>query len=75
MTFVFVAFMYGPGMPILFPMVTMTIVVLYIMERLLVAYSYKEPPTYDEKINKSALNMLMSAPLLYMGIGYWMYSN
>jgi hypothetical protein len=72
---VFITFMYGPGMPFLFPMATMALFVLYSVERLLVAYSYKEPPSYDDKINKSAINMLMVPPILYMAFGYWMYSN
>lgn len=71
----YIAFMYGAGMPFLFPVAALTLFVLYTVERLLVAYSYKEPPSYDEKINKSAINKLLAAPLLYLAFGYWMYSN
>jgi len=67
--------MYGAGMPFLFPVAALTLFTLYVVERILVAYSYREPPSYDEKINKSALNILLAAPLLYLSFGYWMFSN
>jgi hypothetical protein len=67
--------MYGAGMPFLFPVAALTLFTLYTVERVLVAYSYKEPPSYDEKINKSSISILLGAPLLYSAFGYWMYSN
>lgn len=75
MNVAFVSFMYGAGMPLLFPIAACTLFVLYSVERLLVAYSYREPPSYDGRINKSSINMIMCAPLLYLAVGYWMFSN
>lgn len=72
---VFVTFMYGAGLPILFPIALGSLTVLYIMERLLVAYSYKQPPTYDDKLNTSTINVMMYAPVFYSAFGYWMFSN
>ena len=37
----FITFMYGAGMPILFPIAFASFITLYLMERLLVAYSYR----------------------------------
>lgn len=75
MNIVFVTFMYGAGLPVLFPIALFSLIVLYTIERLLVAYSYKQPPMYDDKLNKSTINMLMFAPILYCAFGYWMFSN
>jgi hypothetical protein len=40
MNIVFITFMFGAGMPILFPIAFVALSVLYVMERLLIAYSY-----------------------------------
>jgi hypothetical protein len=40
MNVVFMTFMFGAGLPILFPLALCSLVVLYIMERLQAAYSY-----------------------------------
>ncbi len=37
---VFITFMFGAGMPILFPIALTSFITLYVVERLLVAYSY-----------------------------------
>ncbi len=71
----YVAFMYGAGLPILFPTALFGMIVLYVVERLCVAYSYKQPPMFDEKLNKSTLNILRGAPFFYLAFGFWMYSN
>ena len=71
----FVTFMYGIGLPVLFPIALISILVLYICERLCVAYSYKQPPAFDEKLNKSTINMLLWAPLPFFFISFWMMGN
>jgi hypothetical protein len=38
---VFITFMYGAGLPILFPIALIALIVLYIMEKLMGAYSYQ----------------------------------
>lgn len=47
MNITFVTFMYGSGMPILFSIALATYVLTYILERILVAYSFQEPPSFD----------------------------
>jgi hypothetical protein len=45
------------------------------MEKILLHYVYREPPMYDEKLNKNALSILTYAPILYLAFGYWMLSS
>ena len=71
----FVTMMYGLGMPILFPIASVAILTLYVMEKLMLHYCYREPPMYDERLNKNALTILTWAPLLFLSFGYWMLSS
>jgi hypothetical protein len=43
--------MYGVGLPILFPIAVFALLGLYLLEKVLLYYSYRMPPTYDEKLN------------------------
>eukprot|EP00347_Sterkiella_histriomuscorum_P016370 403353449 len=71
----FITFMFGAGMPILFPIAFASFITLYLMERLLVAYSYRQPPMFDETLNRLTVKILLFAPLLYCTVGYWMFNN
>ena len=71
----FVTFLFGPGLPILFPIGLLSLICLYIVERLMVAYSYQKPPMYDSTINTTTLNLLYTAPLIYAFSAAWIYSN
>lgn len=42
----FVTFLFGSGLPILFPIGLLSLIGLYLTERLMMAYSYKRPPMY-----------------------------
>ena len=75
MMITFVTFMYGAGMPILFVISLCTFVITYILERILVAYSFQEPPSFDAQISLSSIDFVMWAPLLYMLFGFWMHAN
>ena len=71
----FVTFMYGFGIPYLFPVAVFSIAVLYFVEKTMLYYSYKSPPMYDEKTFVMCLRVLMFAPLFYCAFGYWMCSS
>jgi hypothetical protein len=71
----FVTMMYGLGLPILFPIAAAAIFVLYCMEKLMVNYSYRQPPAYDERLNNNVLGLMTWAPLLFLSFGYWMLSS
>lgn len=75
MNIIFITFMFGPGIPILFPYAAIAIAIRYVLENYMLYYVYKEPPAYDEKLNNSVLSNLTWAPALFLGFGYWMLSN
>jgi hypothetical protein len=67
--------MYGCGIPMLFPVAALQIFVLYIVEKMMIYYSYRQPPMYDNKLNDRVLRILTYAPLFFLSFGYWMLSN
>ncbi|CDW86701.1 UNKNOWN [Stylonychia lemnae] len=71
----FVTMMYGVGLPILFPIAALSFLTLYLVEKTMVYYSYRQPPMYDEKLNINVLTILTYAPILFLGFGYWMLSS
>jgi len=75
MNMVFVVFMYGLAIPLLFPIALLGFTVLYTVERLLITYFYRKPPMFDEKLNESAISKLKYAPVFMMFFGYWCLSN
>ena len=75
LTQIFVSFMYGMCIPLLFPIAFVGIFNMYIVERLNMAYYYMKPPMYDAKLNDSVLQILRWAPLLMFVFGYWAMGN
>ena len=72
---VFITFMFGAGIPILFFQALAALIVLYICERLTLAYSCIPPPMFDQTLNRLAIKILMFAPLLYFSVGFWMFDS
>jgi len=72
---VFVTFMYGLSLPILFPIAACSLIVLYVVEKAMIYYSYRQPPTYDSELNDSVISLMTLAPLFFFSFGYWMLSN
>ena len=71
----FVTFMYGFGLPILFPVAILSMFILYLVEKTMLYYSYQSPPMYDESTYNMVLNILKFAPIFYCAFGYWMCSS
>lgn len=67
--------MYGLGVPILFPIAAWSYFVLYTLERLLTAYFYQLPPTFDDQMTINALGKMRWASVFYLFFGYWMLSS
>jgi hypothetical protein len=67
--------MFGYGMPILFPIASISFLILYMLEKSSLYYSYKLPPMYDHRLNEMILRTLMYAPIIFLAGGYWMCSN
>lgn len=72
---VFVTFMYGLGLPILFLYAVFALAILWFSEKLLFYYSYRLPPMYDEKLGKSVIKHMKIAPIFMMFFGYWFFSS
>ena len=75
MTVVYLTMMFGPAMPILFPICFKTLLVLYTLEIFMLHYVYKQPPSYDEKLNNRVLKNLSFAPILMLAMSFWMFSS
>jgi len=75
LNFTFVTFIYGFGLPLLFPIAAGAMFVMFLVEKTMIYYSYRQPPTYDDKLNKAVLGLMTYAPILFLSFGYWMLSN
>jgi len=75
MNVTFVTMLYGTGIPILFPAALLSFFCLYIIEKGMLYYGYREPPQYDEVLNDAVLYIMMLAPLFLLSVGYWMLSS
>ena len=75
MNIVFVTFTYGLALPELFMYGLACIFVTYVVDKLCLVYYYKEPPSYDTKLNSTAIKILKWAPVLTFAVGFWMFSN
>lgn len=71
----FVVMMYGLGIPILFGVAALSFFILYSLERLVVAYFYKIPPTFGDEMTKNAVGVMKFASIFHLFFGYWMLSN
>jgi hypothetical protein len=75
LTTVCVTFMYGVALPELFPIAAFTYFNYYVVEKFLITYWYQRPPVYDDKLNKTALELMGAAPILMLFFGYWCLGN
>lgn len=72
---VILCFMFGPGMPILFPIGFLTLSINYFVLKYQLAYLYRKPIRYSESINKLLIKNLSWLPTYYSAVGFWVYSN
>lgn len=75
MNSLFVCFMYGLAIPLLFPISLLGLFVLYVAEKYSITYFFRKPPMFDEKMNTNAITTLQWAPVYMMFFGYWCLSN
>lgn len=54
----FVTFMYGFGIPLLFPIAVLALTILYCVEVSCLFYCYRMPPMYDEQLGRKVLKIL-----------------
>jgi hypothetical protein len=67
--------MYGLGLPILFPIAVLTYGIFWLHEKYHMAYTYRLPPSFDDKLTHNTISMLRYAPILLLFNGYWMLDN
>lgn len=72
---VFVTMLFGMGIPSLFPIAVIALVVFWMLERYCVAYTYQVPPRLDNRLTNNAFELILKAPLFYMVNGFWMLTN
>lgn len=58
LTISYITFLYGFGMPVLFPIAMLSFLVLYVVEKFMLFYGYVMPPMYDERLSNDVLRKL-----------------
>ena len=72
---VYVAFMYGLMLPIMWPIALVGIFNMFVVERLTLAYYFRQPPMYDASLNQRAIDLLQRAPFAMFFLSYWAFGN
>jgi len=67
--------MYGVGIPLLFPIASLSIIINWCVERYSCAYIVKLPPAMGDTMTQTTISTLRFAPILMLINGYWMVSN
>ena len=75
MNLIFVAFFFGSVMPVLFPLCLVGLCVMYVVETLMIYYSYRKPPMYNNKITDEFILMLYSGPVVFVAVGAVAFTN
>ena len=52
---VFVTFVYGFGIPLLFLVALIFFIIIFFIEKAALYYSYRDPPMYDERLSQNVL--------------------
>ena len=75
LNFVMACFLFGAGVPILFPISLICLVILYIYEKKSICKLVRQPADYDHEMNERIASIILKGPILYSAIGFWMFSN
>ena len=75
MKYVYIAFYTGITFPIVFILAAIAIVNSHVFGKISLAYFYKAPPKYDNKLSNLAKRILLGAPLMGFIWGYWSLGN
>jgi hypothetical protein len=72
---IYVTFMYGMFIPMLFPITLFGIVNTYITEKISLIWFNRKPPMFDSSLGDRAFTMLKYPPVLMFAMGYWAVGN
>lgn len=75
MVTVFMAMTYGLGMPLMFPMAAVILANQRLCSRIFVAKFAHQPPSMDDAICRSVLQILNLAPFIALFNWYWLMDN
>ena len=65
-----ISLFFGTGIPLLYPISLVGCFIQYTLDRLLVCYFYREPPTYDDRITQNANDAIKFIATVSL-IGTW----
>lgn len=65
-----VALFYGTGLPVLYLIALVGCSIQYVLDRLMVCYMFREPPTYDDRITNVAAEIMQILAVLSL-FGSW----
>ena len=65
----------GTCMPLLYFVAAWGLFVNYVVDRLALAYYYKLPSKFNEKLTKTAIHTLNFLPLFTLPFIFWLYTN
>lgn len=72
---IFVCLLLGGSMPILYFIGMIAIAFQYLCDRLTLAYFYRLPPMYTERLTIGTLELASFVPLLGLSLLFWQYTN
>lgn len=75
MNIAFISMMYGPSLPILFPIAFLSYLMIYLLEVYMLYYVYKKPVSYDSGLYRAVLNQMQFVSLLSLSFSAWQFSN
>ena len=75
LTIVFVCFMYGTGMPILYWFALIFLVSKYLCDKFMVINVYRKPPMLDDSLHRRTLSIFSWVAVIFSLNSYWMLSN
>ena len=70
-----VPFVFAPGMPILWILSLMALILMYALNKLKLSKLSQMPHNYLPKLNADLVSIYFWGPITYSAIGYWMFSN
>lgn len=66
---------FGPAFPIFYFVGLFGLMIQYFIERMTLAYFYRIPKQYDEKLVTQNLNFMTCMPILSLVVTFWLYTN
>ena len=67
--------MYGAVLPVLFSIALVNFISVYVLERFLVIYYFKEPPAYDETMTMLCILCSRFIVLAGLALSFWQLGN